>query len=90
MPVATITLVVAVSSGRSSVNASGVALPPPIHTDVKPARSILAAVAAGSAPIHEGGGIQIPRRPSRARSSSVMLTVISRGRGFIPQGSESG
>ena len=78
IPVATIRFSLPASSGRRRANASGVALPPPIHADVNPDRSSAAAVAAGSTPVRSGGGIQIPTRPSRERSSSVvMLTVIS-------------
>ena len=85
MPVATISRSLPASCARRRANAALSGLPPPTQADVNPARSMAAAVDAGSTPIRSGGGIQIPTRPSRERSSSVVMsTDISTRPGFIP------
>jgi hypothetical protein len=48
-------------------------LPPPTHTELNPARSTASAAVSGSSPTAAGGDIQIPTRPSLARSSSVVV-----------------
>src|ERR1700733_11287168 len=78
MPGATTSRSLPLSSPRRTAKSSGRALPPPTQTELKPARSIASAAVSGASPTAAGGAIQIPTRPSLARSSSVVMIMDNR------------